>query len=99
MIMSITEPANTPNPLNSSSDTLRLELKAWEKEFAIAHQGRKAGREDIKQHPEIGNEISLMSSLFFLIHFGLIRIIINTNLGVGVSQRRNINSTRNSGPQ
>ena len=33
---------------------LRLELKEWEQSFAAAHQGRKAGREDIKQHPEIG---------------------------------------------
>jgi hypothetical protein len=33
---------------------LRIELKAWENTFAAANNGRKAGREDIKQHPEIG---------------------------------------------
>lgn len=33
---------------------LRLELKEWEKSFAAANGGKKAGREDIKQHPEIG---------------------------------------------
>lgn len=33
---------------------LRLELKEWEQSFAAAHQGRKAGREDIKQHRDIG---------------------------------------------
>ena len=33
---------------------LKLELKQWEKVFAAAHDGRKAGREDIKQHPDIG---------------------------------------------
>ncbi|KAL8935328.1 MAG: hypothetical protein Q9211_004750, partial [Gyalolechia sp. 1 TL-2023] len=33
---------------------LRLELKGWEKAFAAANQGRKAGREDIKQNAEIG---------------------------------------------
>ena len=33
---------------------LRLELKEWEKSFAAANGGRKAGREDIKQQPEIG---------------------------------------------
>jgi hypothetical protein len=33
---------------------LRAELKSWEKEFASMHDGRKAGREDIKQHPDIG---------------------------------------------
>lgn len=35
---------------------VRLELKEWEQSFAAAHQGRKAGREDIKQHPEIGRK-------------------------------------------
>lgn len=55
MIMSISESLNPPSTLNlSPSDTLRLELKAWEKSFAIEHQGRKASRKDIKQHPEIG---------------------------------------------
>lgn len=38
---------------------MRLELKEWEQSFAAAHQGRKAGREDIKQHPEIGQRFSL----------------------------------------
>ena len=33
---------------------LRQELKEWEASFFAAHK-RKAGREDIKQHPEIGN--------------------------------------------
>lgn len=46
--------------LNSSAEvaskaiSLRAELKTWEKEFASTHDGRKAGREDIKQHPDIG---------------------------------------------
>ncbi|KAJ5377582.1 DNA replication regulator sld2 [Penicillium cataractarum] len=45
--------------LNSSAEvaskaiSLRAELKTWEKEFASTHDGRKAGREDIKQHPDI----------------------------------------------
>lgn len=66
MILPIPESINTlyhpmPSFSSSSSDnTLRLELKAWEKEFAAAHQGRKAGREDIKRNPEIG-----IYSLFF----------------------------------
>ena len=33
---------------------LRKELKEWERAFSTAHEGRKAGREDIKQHPDIG---------------------------------------------
>ena len=39
------------------SNLLRQELKAWEREFAAANDGRKAGREDIKQNPAIGMEI------------------------------------------
>lgn len=37
---------------------LRLELKEWEKSFAAGSGGKKAGREDIKQHPEIGTSIA-----------------------------------------
>jgi hypothetical protein len=33
---------------------VRAELKVWEKEFASTHGGKKAGRDDIKQNPEIG---------------------------------------------
>jgi DNA replication and checkpoint protein len=36
------------------STILRQELKDWEKEFADANSGRKAGRDDIKKHPTIG---------------------------------------------
>ncbi|KAL2045523.1 hypothetical protein N7G274_001951 [Stereocaulon virgatum] len=32
---------------------IRQDLKQWETSFAAAHEGRKAGREDIKQHPDI----------------------------------------------
>ncbi|KAJ5668169.1 uncharacterized protein N7477_006739 [Penicillium maclennaniae] len=32
---------------------VRATLKVWEKEFASTHGGRKAGRDDIKQNPEI----------------------------------------------
>uniref|UniRef100_A0A093VHH7 DNA replication regulator SLD2 n=1 Tax=Talaromyces marneffei PM1 TaxID=1077442 RepID=A0A093VHH7_TALMA len=34
-------------------NTLRVELKQWEKAFADANGGRKAGRHDIKQDPSI----------------------------------------------
>ena len=43
----------------SLAKQLRLELKEWEQSFSSAHQGRKAGRGDIKQHPEIGQRLSL----------------------------------------
>ena len=45
---------STTVEINALIKTVRLELKEWEQSFAAAHQGRKAGREDIKQHPEIG---------------------------------------------
>jgi len=40
--------------LEQRSAELRSKLKDWERAFAAAHNGRKAAREDIKQHPEIG---------------------------------------------
>ena len=40
--------------LEDQSLKLRKELKEWERAFSAAHEGRKAGREDIKQHPDIG---------------------------------------------
>lgn len=33
---------------------LRHQLKDWEKAFEVSSGGRKAGREDIKNHPAIG---------------------------------------------
>ena len=43
----------------SLAKKLRLELKEWEQSFTATHRGRKAGRQDIKQHPEIGQKHSL----------------------------------------
>jgi hypothetical protein len=46
--------------LNSSAEVaaqavnLRADLKTWEKAFASANGGKKAGRDDIKQNPDIG---------------------------------------------
>ncbi|KAL8936396.1 MAG: hypothetical protein Q9216_004955 [Gyalolechia sp. 2 TL-2023] len=40
---------------------LRLELKEWEKTFAAANGGRKAGREDIKRNADIGSDGELRS--------------------------------------
>lgn len=34
--------------------SLRQELKDWEKAFEASNGGRRATREDIKNHPEIG---------------------------------------------
>lgn len=40
--------------LAKRSNTLRLELKSWEKEFAASNNGQKASRDDIKKNPGIG---------------------------------------------
>lgn len=40
--------------ITAQSTTLRAELKEWERTFAAANGGKKAGRDDIKQNPEIG---------------------------------------------
>ncbi len=52
--MSILETSRASKP-QEESYKLRQELKEWEKAFTAAHNGRKASRDDIKQHPEIGN--------------------------------------------
>ena len=56
--------------LNSSADVaaqatnVRAELKVWEKAFASANGGKKAGRDDIKQNAEIGrSNLSLWGTL------------------------------------
>lgn len=54
--MSIPETPKASGAMDASNK-LRLELKQWENAFAAANGGRKAGREDIKQHPEIGTKI------------------------------------------
>jgi hypothetical protein len=41
----------------ANAAALRAELKEWERGFAAANGGRKAGRNDIKQIPEIGMSI------------------------------------------
>jgi hypothetical protein len=39
--------------LETQCNALRFELKAWEKTFALQHDGRKAGRDDIKANATI----------------------------------------------
>ncbi|KAF6219343.1 hypothetical protein HO133_005168 [Letharia lupina] len=46
----------TAAEIDTLAKSLRLQLKEWEQSFAVAHQGRKAGREDIKQHPDIAHK-------------------------------------------
>lgn len=43
--------------LTERSNTLRSELKVWEKNFAAANSGHKASRDDIKRHPDIGMDL------------------------------------------
>ncbi|CAI6334957.1 unnamed protein product [Periconia digitata] len=42
--------------LEQRCNTLRSDLKLWEKKFAAAHDGRKAGRADIKANTEISQK-------------------------------------------
>ncbi|MCJ1246630.1 DNA replication regulator sld2 [Trapelia coarctata] len=62
--MSITAPPH-PGDTSTQSPTekVRAELKAWEKSFAAANEGRKAGREDIKKNPEIAEKYGLYNKL------------------------------------
>lgn len=38
----------------TTTTSLRAELKEWERAFAAANGGKRASREDIKKHPDIG---------------------------------------------
>ena len=49
--------------LEKKSDLLRIHLKRWEKNFASANDGRKASREDIKKHSDIGTVFILPQSI------------------------------------
>lgn len=51
--------------LQDQCATLRLELKAWEKDFAADNAGRKAGREDIKANADIGGALSTRAAHTF----------------------------------
>ena len=42
---------------------LRAELKAWEGEWGTAHDGRKPGRDDIKQNSHIGAQPAFSACL------------------------------------
>ncbi|KAI9791803.1 MAG: DNA replication regulator sld2 [Piccolia ochrophora] len=46
-------PIEESRALDEKSRVLRSELKDWEKSFAAQNDGRKAGRDDIKQNPSI----------------------------------------------
>lgn len=55
--------ASNQAELQKQSVELRQELKAWEKQFAAANDGRKAGREEIKRDPSIGTSDTYASGL------------------------------------
>lgn len=50
--------------LSKRSNSLRLELKQWEKEFTSANNGQKASRDDIKKNPEIGESVVKYFSIY-----------------------------------
>ena len=43
------------------TETLRSELKIWERAFAEANSGRKPGRDDIKNDSAIGTPFELLT--------------------------------------
>jgi hypothetical protein len=47
----------------SQSLQIRAELKKWESDWALASRGKKPGRDDIKQNPDIGASIILPKRL------------------------------------
>ncbi|KAL8902247.1 MAG: hypothetical protein Q9192_000122 [Flavoplaca navasiana] len=49
--------------MDQNCQILRSQLKEWEKSFALANGGKKAGREDIKQHPEIAAKYKTYNKL------------------------------------
>jgi len=46
--------ATQDHSLDITALALRAELKVWEHDFATTHNGRKAGRADVKANREIG---------------------------------------------
>ena len=53
--------ADTINQTADRQSILRQDLKAWEQTFTTAHDGRRAGREDIKRDPAIGMKSAVFS--------------------------------------
>ncbi len=41
---------------DTEAQSIRGELKAWESNWANSHEGRKPGRDDIKQNQDIGKQ-------------------------------------------
>jgi hypothetical protein len=62
---------------------LRQELKGWEKQFTVQHDGRKAGRDDIKADAVI------------CMHATLLENVMNT---ANVVQRKSTRNTTSSAP-
>ncbi|KAL3463016.1 DNA replication/checkpoint protein [Aspergillus heterothallicus] len=56
-------PSLPASEIAAHAAALRAELKEWERAFAVANGGRKAGRNDIKQVPEIAAKYKEYSRL------------------------------------
>ncbi|KAK2802532.1 hypothetical protein FQN50_007338 [Emmonsiellopsis sp. PD_5] len=52
-----------PQDLDEQAAALRAELKEWERAFSAANNGRKAGRDDIKNNPAISAKYKAYSRL------------------------------------
>ena len=49
----------------AKAQDVRASLKKWESDWANGHNGAKPGRQDIKNHPEIGEK---GTSMFYDYH-------------------------------
>jgi hypothetical protein len=52
------------NGIARKVEVLRIELKDWEREFALTSGGRKPSREQIKASPVIGEKSALEFGLY-----------------------------------
>ncbi|KAI9883236.1 MAG: hypothetical protein M1823_004995 [Watsoniomyces obsoletus] len=55
--------AEEPQEILERSQALRTELKAWERAFAAEHDGRKPGREDIREDANIASKYKEYTNL------------------------------------
>lgn len=52
--------SQTKSEYEAKSHRLRLDLKKWETDWAQSHDGKKPGRNDIKENKDIGNNVRLL---------------------------------------
>ena len=82
--------------LTSRSTTLRADLKKWEKTFAEDNGGRRAGKTDIKQHPNIAAKYKEYNRLRDLLTGGAPAPSLKSS-SPRVHESRSLNTTQSFG--